>query len=148
MGRRQRQRQPARRPATSAAARAPGARAAARIPAWPKVSRRRALADEHAREVWGQARAGMVNRAEGLMAHVGGDPRAFAGQVDLAFLATVAGHLRRCPRCWLVWVDSEVPAELLTAAVRRTPAWEVFRVLVREIGAQRRAGGPQRAVEG
>lgn len=83
----------------------------------------------------------MVNRSQGLWAHVDGDARAFAGQVDLAFLATVAGHLRRCERCWLEWIDGETPAELLTAAVRRTAAWEVYRVLLREIRAQRGRGG-------
>lgn len=88
--------------------------------------------------VWTEAVTGMVNRATGLWTHVGEDPRAFAGQVDLAFLATVAAHLRRCEQCWKPWIDTEVPVELLTAAVRRTPAGEVFKVLMREIRAQRR----------
>lgn len=118
----------------------PGQQAAARIPAWPKVSARQRLADGHAREVWGAARAGMVNRAEGLWAHTGGDPVGFAGQVDLAFLATVAGHLRRCETCWRTWVDGEVPVQLLTAAVRRTKAGEIWKVLEREIRAQRGRG--------
>jgi hypothetical protein len=67
------------------------------------------------------------------------------GQIDLAFLATVAGHLRRCEKCWRKWADGETPVDLLTAAVRTTPAWEVFRPVVMEIHAQqgrgRRRGG-------
>jgi hypothetical protein len=82
-----------------------------------------------------------VGRASGLWAEVGGQARAFEGQVDLAFLATVAGHLAHCDACWARWIDQEVPGELLTAAVRRTPAWAVFKPLAGEIRERRRRGG-------
>src|SRR4051812_11566802 len=85
-------------------------------------SGRRALAMRHAAGVWETARTGVVNRAGGLWALVDGEERAYLGQVDLAFLATVAGHVRRCEECPLAWVDGEVPLDLLTAAVRRTAA--------------------------
>lgn len=119
--------------------RTPGQIAADRVGEWPDgVSRKRnGLAAGHAAGVWETARTGMVNRAGALWALVDGDRRAFEGQVDLAFLATVAGHLRRCAVCDREWVDGEVPLDLLTAAVRRIPAWEVFRPLVREIRASR-----------
>jgi hypothetical protein len=87
----------------------------------------------------------MVSRARGLWEETAGDAVAFQGQIDLAFLATVAGHLRRCEKCWRKWADGETPVDLLTAAVRTTPAWEVFRPVVMEIHAQqgrgRRRGG-------
>jgi hypothetical protein len=122
--------------------RTPGELAAARAGDFPVVvSRRRGLAMRHARGVWETARTGVVNRAGGLWALVDGEQREFLGQVDLAFLATVAGHVRRCEECPLVWVDGEVPLDLLTAAVRRTAAWEVFRPVLREIRvAQGRSG--------
>lgn len=122
----------------------PGQLAVRRVGDWPgdRVSRvPGGLARQHAAGVWGDARLGMVNRAEGLWRHVGRDRRAFEGQVDLAFLATVAGHLERCEVCWRTWVDGEMPVEMLSAAVARIPAGQVFRVLVKEIRAQRRAGG-------
>jgi hypothetical protein len=125
----------------------PGGAAAARIGEWPdQVSHRRhGAAKGHALGVWVDARSGAVNRAEALWTEVGGELPAFLGQVDLAFLATVAGHLRRCEKCWKPWIDGETPVELITRAVERTPAWEVFRPVVMEIHAQqgrgRRRGG-------
>jgi hypothetical protein len=114
-----------------------------RIGEWPDrwVSHRRhGLAKQHARGVWTDARSGAVNRADGLWLAVEGQVGAFLGQVDLAFLATVAGHLRRCERCWKEWADGETPVELLTRAVERIPAGEIFKVLVKEIRAQRVPG--------
>lgn len=137
---------PRRRNGVRAAVR-PGQLAAGRIGPWPgnRVSAKpQGLARQHAAGVWLDAQTGMVNRAERLWRHVDGDQTSFEGQVDLAFLATVGAHLERCTRCWQTWIDGEVPVELLTAAVRRIPAWEVYRVLLREIRAQRgpgRAGG-------
>jgi hypothetical protein len=120
--------------------------AAARVGGWPsgRVGKRNGLAAGHARSVWETARTGVVGRADGLAAEVAGDRRSFAGQVDLAFLATVGGHMRRCDSCWAVWIDQEVPGELLTAAVRRIPAWEVFRPVVAEIRAARGRSGQGR----
>jgi hypothetical protein len=120
----------------------PGGEAAARIGEWPEQvsGRRHGLAGQHARGVWIDARSGAVNRAEALWIEVAGDERAFGGQVDLAFLATVAAHLRRCERCWKAWIDGETPVELITRAVARIPAGEIFRPLVKEIRAQRRPG--------
>jgi hypothetical protein len=124
----------------------PGHRASRRIGEWPgKVSRRRGPSAQHSREVWETARGGMVSRARGLWEETAGDAVAFQGQIDLAFLATVAGHLRRCEKCWRPWIDGETPVELITRAVERIPAGQVFRVLVKEIRAQqapgRRRGG-------
>lgn len=118
----------------------PGQMAWRRIGDWPgdAVSRRRhGVARQHARGVWDNARAGAVNRADGLWDEVEGDQRSFLGQVDLAFLATVAAHLRRCERCWKEWADGETPVDLLTAAVRRIPAWEIFRAVLKEVRAHR-----------
>lgn len=119
----------------------PGQRAAKRVGHWPsrQVSARHRLAEQHARSVWDQARGGAINRAWGLMASVDGDLRAFDGQVDLAFLATVAAHLERCAVCWKTWVDREVPVEMITAAVQRTEARDVFGAVLKEVRAQRRA---------
>lgn len=118
----------------------PGQRAAKRIGHWPtRVSVRHRLAEQHARGVWDQARAGAVNRAGGLMASVDGDLRAFDGQVDLAFLATVAAHLERCQTCWKEWVDREVPVDLVTAAVQRGSAGDVFAAVLKEVRAHRRS---------
>jgi hypothetical protein len=119
--------------------RSPAQRAYRRIGEWPdRVSvRRHGLAAGHARGVWTDARSGAVHRAEGVWISVEGSEQAFDGEVDLAFLATVAGHLRRCERCWKEWADGECPVELLTRAVERIPAGEVFRVLVKEIRANR-----------
>lgn len=122
----------------------PSQQAAARVGPFPgdKVSRKRnGLAASHARGAWETARTGAVNRSWGLWTEVGGDRRSFLGQVDLAFLATLAGHMRRCEDCWEEWIDHEVPGELLTDAVRRIPAWEIFRALVKEIRAQRPVRG-------
>lgn len=72
------------------------------------------------------------------MASVGGDLRAFDGQVDLAFLATMAGHLRRCEDCWAEWIDRERPVDLLTRAVQLGPARDVFGAVLKEVRADRR----------
>lgn len=118
----------------------PGELAAARIGDWPvQVSARRRLAAAHAASVWAEARTGMVNRAQGLWAHVGGRTAAFEGQVDLAFLATVGAHIGRCPVCEKRWVDGEIPYELLTAAVKRRPFGRLLVMVAREIRAQRRS---------
>lgn len=124
----------------------PGWRAQRRIGPWPDVvsRRRNGLAAQHSRGIWADATSGAVNRAEGIWLETGGDPAAFEGQVDLAFLATVAAHLRRCERCWKEWIDGERPVDLLTAAVGRIPAGEVFKVLVKEIRAQRGRGRRRR----
>jgi hypothetical protein len=114
--------------------------AAARVGRFPaeKVSRKRnGLAVRHAQSAWETARTGAINRSWGLWSEVERDQRSFLGQIDLAFLATLAGHMRRCEDCWADWIDGEVPGELLTEAVRRIPAWEIFRALVKEIRAQR-----------
>jgi len=86
----------------------------------------------HAFEVWGQALTGAVNRSEGLFRAASGIEAAFLGQVDLAFLATVAAHLEGCERCEKRWIDGEVPYEMLTSAVRRRPAGSLLAVIARE----------------
>lgn len=117
----------------------PGQRAAKRIRQWPgRVSVRHRLAERHAREVWDNARAGAINRARGLWAETR-DERSFLGQVDLAFLATLAAHLGRCDACWKEWVDRETPVDLLTEAVRRSAARDVFGAVMKEVRAQRRS---------
>lgn len=118
----------------------PGQQARRRVGAWPegRIGKRNGLAAGHARSAWETALTGAVGRSWGLWTEVEGEQRSFLGQVDLAFLATLAGHMRRCEDCWVEWMDHEVPGELLTEAVRRIPAWEVFRALVKEIRAQGR----------
>lgn len=113
----------------------PGQKAATRIGEWPaSVSKKpHGIARQHAWSVWTTARTGVCNRAQALWVRVDRDETAFLGQVDLVFLATVAGHLRRCPECSVAWVDGEVPMDLLTAAVRRIPAWAVFQPVLREM---------------
>jgi hypothetical protein len=98
------------------------------------------VAKLHARGVWDNARSGAVHRAEGLWLAVEGSEPAFDGEVDLAFLATVAAHLRRCERCWKEWADGETPVLLLTRAMGTIPAGQVFRALLREVRAQRGRG--------
>jgi len=118
----------------------PGQMAYQRIGEWPdKVSgRRHGVAKLHARGVWDNARSGAVHRAEGLWDETAGDERSYLGQVDLAFLATVASHLRRCERCWKEWADRETPVLLLTKAVGTIPAGQLFRPLLREIRTAKR----------
>jgi hypothetical protein len=112
--------------------------AAARVGEFPEtVSARRGPAMRHAVRAWTEARTGMVNRAGSLWTLVDRDPKAFGGQVDLAFLATLGAHIRRCAECDTEWIDGEVPLDLLTRAVRRIPAWEVFRPVLREVRAAR-----------
>jgi hypothetical protein len=116
----------------------PATVAARRVGDWPGGLRGSGgPAGRHARGAWVDARSGAVNRAEGLWQECGRDRAGFLGQVDLAFLATLAGHLRRCEWCWREWADGEVPVDLLTAAVRRIPAGEVFRAVLTEIRATR-----------
>jgi hypothetical protein len=123
----------------------PGERAHRRIGFWPvRVGKVNGLARRHAASVWETARLGAVSRAGGLWAETGGDLRGFLGQVDLAFLATVAGHMRRCEACWEPWMDQEVPGELLTRAVMRIEAWAVLRAVVGEI---RERGRQERRAE-
>jgi hypothetical protein len=112
----------------------PGERAWLRVGDWPgdRVGKPHGLAAGHAKEVWTAAMTGMVNRANALWESAEQEERAFHGEVDLAFLATVAAHLNRCEKCWEVWMDGERPVDLLTQAVRRIPAWEVFRPMLRE----------------
>lgn len=116
----------------------PGQRAAHRIGPWPhgRVGKPNGLASGHARTAWETARTGAVGRAQGLWEQAGGDESGFLGLVDLAFLATLGGHLERCEQCWDRWIDQEVPGELLTRAVDRIPAREIFRPVLREIRAQ------------
>ena len=107
-----------------------------RIGDWPDgVGRPGTLARRHAWTVWVTARSGVMARVPGLWRHVGGDRQAFLGQVDLALLGTLAGHLRRCEDCWKEWGD-QVPAGLLSEAVGRRPAGDVLRPLLKEIRAQ------------
>jgi hypothetical protein len=128
-------------------ARTPGQRAAQRIGPWPhgRVGKPNGLAAGHARTAWESARTGAVGRAWGLWEQVDGEESAFLGLVDLAFLATLGAHMERCEQCWDRWIDQEVPGELLTRAVERIPAREVFRPVLKEIRAQwgrgRRRGG-------
>jgi hypothetical protein len=98
------------------------------------VSRARSLANcGTPLEVWGEALTGAVNRSEGLLRAARWHLRqAYLGQVDLAFLATVAAHLERCETCEKRWIDGEVPYELLTSAVRRRPAGSLLAVIARE----------------
>jgi hypothetical protein len=103
-----------------------------RIGDWPDTVGRAGLAREHAWMAWINARSGVVARADGLWTHVGAEERPFLGQVDLAFLGTLAGHLRRCEDCWKNW-SGERPGELLTRAVRKRPMGAVFTALVTEI---------------
>lgn len=100
------------------------------------VGKRGGLARQHAAMVWGNATTGMADRAQSLWVAVERDERVFLGQIDLAFLATVAAHLRRCEKCWETWIDGEVPVDLLTQAIRKIPAWEVFKPLLREARLQ------------
>lgn len=112
-----------------------------RVGDWPDgVGRKGSAAREHAWMAWVNARGGVVARAGGLWAHVGGDQRAFLGQVDLAMLGTLAGHLRRCEDCWKDWAGGEPPGALLTAAIRKRPMGAVFTAMVTEIRAEQRDG--------
>lgn len=124
----------------------PGQRAYYRIGEWPAgLGRQGGLARAHAAGAWATARSGVVSTAGTLWLKVDRDLDAFGGQVDLAFLSTLAGHLRRCEDCWKEWIDGETPVQLLTAAVGRRPAGAVFRPLVREM---RSAQGRSRRLRG
>lgn len=125
----------------------PRVRAYQRIGEWPVgVGRTGGLARGHAAGVWATARSGVVVRSGGLLALVDRDEAAFLGQVDLAFLGTLAGHLKRCEDCWKEWGGQERPALLLTEAVRRRPAGDAFRPVLREIRAARGRSGRQRGI--
>lgn len=104
-----------------------------RIGDWPE-GLGRGLAREHAWMAWVNARSGVLARSEGLWAHVEGDVAGYLGQVDLAFLGTLAGHLRRCGDCWKDW-SGQRPVDLLTKAVRRRPMGAVFQALTTEARA-------------
>lgn len=95
------------------------------------------LAREHAWMAWVNARSGVVARAEGLWASTDGAQSSFLGQVDLAFLGTLAGHLRRCEDCWKRWGDRQRPVDLLTKGVRKRPAGAVLGAVMTELKAQR-----------
>lgn len=116
----------------------PGQMAVKRIGDWPEgiSGKRNGLAAQHAAGVWRDAVTGMVDRAGTLWTATDQDRRTFDGAIDLAFLATVGAHLQRCDRCWKTWIDGEVPVDLLTRGIRRTPAWEVFRPILREARLQ------------
>lgn len=128
------------------AADGPRALAAARIGEWPHKTARGAgrLAEAHAAGVWSDARSGVGWRSQRLWDSVGagsGQRMRFEGQVDFAFLATVAGHLGSCGLCWQTWFGGSVPAELMTRAIRARPKlWQLFGPVVREIGVRRTAG--------
>jgi hypothetical protein len=102
-----------------------------RIGDWPDGLGRPGAGREHAWMAWTTARAGVLNRSEGLWEHVDGDVAGYLGQVDLAFLGTLAGHLRRCADCWKDWGGGR-PVDLLTKAVRRRPMGAVFQALTTE----------------
>lgn len=116
-----------------------------RIGELPEVGRS-GPARTHLAGVWLTARSGVVSGSELLWERVGRDERAFGGQVDLAFLGTLAGHLHRCELCWREWADGQVPVVLLTEAVQRRRAGDVLRPLLREIRASRRRSGRRREI--
>jgi hypothetical protein len=112
----------------------------ARIGGWPHGVGRPGPGREHAVRVWLTARSGVVSSSEALWAQVGRNDRALGGQADLALLGTLAGHLRRCEDCWREWSDGQRPVDLITEAVKRRAAGDVFRPLLRQIRTGRVPG--------